>query len=77
MDRSFDSEEYTNTKYINTINTTKEADITTKIVPIENRVVEYTENRVECRTMCEKYGEAFYWCYQIGGSWDYCIPVKK
>ena len=39
-------------------------------------VKEYTDNGVECRTKCEKQGEEYDWCWQISGSWDYCIPGK-
>merc|ERR1711962_296357 len=38
-------------------------------------VIEYTDGGVACKSKCEKNGQEYFWCWQITGSWDYCIPA--
>ena len=40
-------------------------------------VIEYTDGGVACKSKCEKNGQEYFWCWQITGSWDYCIPGKN
>ena len=55
----------------------KQEDIVTKSTEeLPGGVKEFTDNGVECKTKCEKQGEMYDWCWQISGSWDYCIPGK-
>ena len=50
--------------------------VTESTEKLSDGVKEYTDDGVECKTKCEKQGEMYYWCWQVTGSWDYCVPGK-
>merc|ERR1712018_1041713 len=49
---------------------------TTNTKPNVDKVVEYSNNGVECKEKCENRGEDFTWCWLVNGSWDYCTLVS-